>query len=348
MEPVGGPETEFDYRFDGVGEFVAERNPKRIAVNYRENLGPPVGARSRNGISHTDFNLLVKALGDTYAERLVSSEYLIKDYISRPVKSESKKVKSVSTDTEMTRIRAQEGDDLKELRNQIRREKFDTVLPYAMRYNNIDMWIYVLRESIPDRLATDFGSNSGVFIFTDRGGDRIERAVLGLRWKDSDVVEESGDYDIVGEAIDRADLPGGPETENDHRFKGVREFVAERDPKRIAVNYMEKLGQAVTNDERHIDGISHTDYLLLVKALGYKYAERIVSGEYLRVDYLARAVPSKIALRKKTRKETYERALRMFAKIVPGVTKNSDLETGATIMRPERDYNPCRLCVPER
>ena len=42
-----------------------------------------------------------------------------------------------------------------ELMNQIRREKFDLVLPDAMRKNNIDMWIHVMRESIPDRFGSE-------------------------------------------------------------------------------------------------------------------------------------------------------------------------------------------------
>ena len=55
-----------------------------------------------------------------------------------------------------------------ELNNQIRREKFDLDLPPAMRENNIDMWIYVMRVAIPDPFgAEELGSTSGVFIFTD-------------------------------------------------------------------------------------------------------------------------------------------------------------------------------------
>ena len=33
--------------------------------------------------------------------------------------------------------------------NQIRRDKFDVVLPQVMRENNVDMWIHVMREAIP-------------------------------------------------------------------------------------------------------------------------------------------------------------------------------------------------------
>ena len=78
---------------------------------------------------------------------------------------------------------AQEAPDLEEWNHRIRREKFDLVLPEVMRKNDVDMWIHVMREAVPDPFgAEDLGSTSGVFVFTDRGGDRIERAVLGRRW----------------------------------------------------------------------------------------------------------------------------------------------------------------------
>jgi hypothetical protein len=87
---------------------------------------------------------------------------------------------------EMVPVPAPAEFDMTAANNQIRKEKFDTVLPLAMRKNGVDMWIYVMRETIPDPFgAEDLGSTSGVFVFTDRGGDRIERAVLGRRWGDS-------------------------------------------------------------------------------------------------------------------------------------------------------------------
>ena len=99
------------------------------------------------------------------------------------------------------------------INDQIRREKFDTVLPEAMKKNNVDMWIYVVRDD-PDLFgAQDFGSTSGVFVFTDRGGNRIERAILGRRWGasfaagtwpvtwDTRTVETCGAYDIIEPAV---------------------------------------------------------------------------------------------------------------------------------------------------
>ncbi len=126
---------------------------------------------------------------------------------------------------------AQGEHDLTEVNNQIRREKFDLVLPQAMRQNNIDMWIHVMRVAIPDPFgAEDLGSTSGVFIFTDRGGDRIERAVLGRRWgatqrergERETLVEESGAYDIIHYPVYLQEPVASPMTEYDYRFKGLR------------------------------------------------------------------------------------------------------------------------------
>ncbi|NNE35321.1 MAG: hypothetical protein HKN13_08800, partial [Rhodothermales bacterium] len=74
-------------------------------------------------------------------------------------------------------------DDLAAWNAQIRRDKFDTVLPEIMAKHGIDMWIHVMREEVTDEFGSgEFGSDSGVFVFTDRGNGRIERAVLGRRW----------------------------------------------------------------------------------------------------------------------------------------------------------------------
>jgi hypothetical protein len=238
----------------------------------------------------------------------------------------------------MTKAQAQEEAELKEVNNQIRREKFDLVLPQSMRNNNVDMWIHVMRVAIPDPFgAGELGSTSGVFIFTDRGGDRIERAVLGRRWGASQrereersmLVEESGAYDIIADPVFIQQPVGGPETEYDYRFESFREFVEARDPKRIAVNYLHDLGPYPTT--RAKDGISHTDYLLLTEELGDKYANRLVSSEYVMMDYIMRKVPSEIKFLKRIRKEEDERVKKAFAKIVPGVTKTHG--AGVTVFR---------------
>ncbi len=149
---------------------------------------------------------------------------------------------------------------------------------------------------------------------------------------ESNLIEEYGAYDIIGDQVFVAEPVSSPMTEHDYRFKGLREFVEERDPKRIAVNYIQDLGSWPTQNFNQYnrgakDGISHTDYLLLAEELGDKYANRLVSSEYMMVDYIISPVPSEIQLLKKMRKDEVERANKVFAEIVPGVTKNRDAVT---------------------
>ena len=243
-------------------------------------------------------------------------------------------------------------EEITKMINQILLDKFDIILPQIMQERKIDMWIHIVREGDLDPLGHNFGSNEGIFIFTDRGGDRIERVFFGFN---TDKVEESGAYDIVVKPeiktplesypnirillmdlyrMGGAEWPGVAKTELDFRFPGIGEFVSERDPKRIAVNYLEELGSAIFYEIPRLrpDGISFTDYNLLVKALGNKYAGRIISSEYLAVDYLARPVPSEFDLYKRIRSDINEKHEKALSSIVPGVTKLIDLGNEVSVV----------------
>ena len=229
-----------------------------------------------------------------------------------------------------------------ELRNQIRREKFDLVLPQAMRKNKVDMWIHVMRDAIPDHFgAEELGSTSGLFVFTDRGGDRIERAVLGRRWGatqrqreevETNLLEESGAYDIIHDPVFVGEPVSSPMTEYDYRFKGLREFVEVRDPQRIAVNFNKTLGPWPTT-RRTIDGISHTDYLLLTAELGEKYTDRLVSSEYVLLDFISSPVPVEVEKWKRERSQQNKEVMKAISEIVPGVTKRTDFKDGTFFAR---------------
>ena len=96
---------------------------------------------------------------------------------------------------------AQEARRRWEMQRQIRLDKFEQVLPRAMRDNGIDMWIVAVKENHYDPLWNDLGrgyvSGIGYYVFTDRGGDRIERAALG---PSGYLLNESGAYDIIARA----------------------------------------------------------------------------------------------------------------------------------------------------
>ena len=222
-------------------------------------------------------------------------------------------------------------DDSVALENRIRHSKFDQVLPRVMRDNEIDMWIHVMRPWTPDPLSFELGSDAGIFIFTDRGGDRIERAVF------AGAVDDVDAYDLIARPLVEeatfvdgviTEQPGGDETDYlELRFEGVGEFVAERNPRRIGVNYSEALGLSAASERAPLtDGLSHTDYRLLMDSLGDTYARRVVSAEHLILDYLAGRVAEEIELHHQFGLIAADNLDREFGKVVPGVTKLSDLE----------------------
>lgn len=197
---------------------------------------------------------------------------------------------------------AQEARRRWEIMSQIRRDKFDYILPEVMRENGIDMWITVMREGLHDPLYEDLGrgyvGGVGYYIFTDRGMARIERAALGIGGY---LLEENGAYDIVTGSFD------------------LREFVAERDPQRIGVNMAESIGAA--------DGLSHTMHGALVETLGEPWASRLVSAEKLISDFRSRRVATEIIAFGQAGEISRNIAERAFSNevITPGVTTLEDV-----------------------
>lgn len=210
-----------------------------------------------------------------------------------------------NTNAQSAQVTAKAGAEIIHL---IRREKLDIVLPGAMRDNNVDMWIHVTRDGDPDPMALHFGPTSGYIVFTDRGGDRIERAVFG-----------SGGhpdlFDIFGSREIAMAIEGYDYGHQDPKvYNELTRFVAERDPKVIAVNTSDWLAVA--------DGISHSQYLKLENILGPKYSSRIVSAENVITDFRVRRVQREIsgltnAL--EIHRQILERALSREV-ITPGVT----------------------------
>lgn len=153
---------------------------------------------------------------------------------------------------------------------QIRTEKLDRILPQAMRENDIDMWIVASREGHDDPNAAMLGGgyvgDVAYYVFTDRGGERIERVAMG----------------IGGAAFDQCplyDIKASPAE--------LRRLVAERAPKRIGINVATEIGTA--------DGLSHSLHEKLRETLGPEFASRLVSAEKLVSDFRSRHTAAEIA-----------------------------------------------------
>jgi Xaa-Pro aminopeptidase len=206
----------------------------------------------------------------------------------------------------------------------IRHDKFNYVLPGAMRRNGIDMWIVIDHgrgtEPMMLDLAIETAYGHGIYIFYDGGGDRIERFCLG--GPGSSVLSDiCGLYDEV------------------KGKKDLRSIVHERDPKRIALNYLDP---RIRGEGIHTaDGLSTTDYEFLVKELGDKYAERFVSAQNLIADFHGEHVAGEIIEFAKvaeiTRREL-ERALSNEV-IIPGKTTHHEVEMWLEERREELGLN---------
>lgn len=201
-----------------------------------------------------------------------------------------------------TPAEAGEARDRWQQMNQMRRDKFDLVLPEVMRENEVDMWIVGRREGYDDPLTPDLGGgyvgSTGWYVFTDRGGDRIERAALGISGY---LIEKAGAFDLFA----------GADTLAAH--------VATRDPKRIAVNISRAIGAA--------DGLTHSAWLELRETLGAPWADRLVPAEKLASDFRSRRVASEIAAFARAGEMSREIAERALSNevITPGVTTLEDV-----------------------
>lgn len=182
--------------------------------------------------------------------------------------------------------------------NLIRQEKFNVSLPIAMRENNVTMWIHSMREGNLDPLSIDLGGNKGFFVYTDIGGNRIERAVFGGYRYD---LRELDCYDIFGHEEE------------------LKDYIMKKDPKVIAVNTSEWLPVA--------DGISHSRFKKLTELIGEKYTSRLISAENVITDFRRIRIPREIKLYKdicEIARELLERALSNEV-ITPGITSREDV-----------------------
>jgi Xaa-Pro aminopeptidase len=185
---------------------------------------------------------------------------------------------------------------------QIRKDKLDIVLPQTMRENGIDMWIVASREGHADPNAMLLGGgyvgDIGYYVFTDRGGGRIERAAFG----------------ISGAAFDQCplyDLRPAPSE--------LRAFVAARAPRKIGVNVASEIGSA--------DGLSHSLNEKLRETLGPELSTRLVSAEKLVSDFRSRNTALSLAVFAKAgeySRTIVERALSNEV-IRPGHTTTGDV-----------------------
>ena len=195
---------------------------------------------------------------------------------------------------------------------QVKAEKMREHLLPAMRAHGVDLWIIMSRENNPDPALELFGGNGisgwyghrNAYLFWD-SGKGLETTVIGTHL--------SGHLELFYDSIESY------HSNDEGLAPNLRSYVAERDPKNIAVNKSRYISMA--------DGISSSLESYLLDAIGPEYSKRIVSSEPFFIDYVSRRTPAELEIAKEAAWITYHILHRAFSSevITPGETTLMDV-----------------------
>ncbi|MCS7018540.1 MAG: M24 family metallopeptidase [Cytophagales bacterium] len=190
------------------------------------------------------------------------------------------------------------------LRDQILKERMETLLPTLMRENGIDLWLLIAEEYNEDPVmrtmlpATWLSARRKTILFIyDRGTTQGLELLAVARYN-------------VGELFKAA---WTPEQEPD-QWKRLIQLIQERNPQRIGLNYSETFA--------HADGISHTEYENFMSRLPEPFKNRVVSAERLAVNWLETRTPTELMV--------FEQANRIAHTIIAEGLSESVIQPGVT------------------
>jgi len=194
------------------------------------------------------------------------------------------------------------------LRERWLKTRLDTMLLPMMRRHQVDMWIVTNEEFHPETVVpyiappVPYVGRRDFFIFTDRGGDKLERIAL-VRYPDEHL---RWFFEVLN--------PPGREIQST-----LKKIVAERNPKTIALNFGGPRG--ATN------GLTYDAHKFLSETLGTEFAQRFVSAAPLIVEYMDTRLPDELEHYRKAVELTDIITQRAFSNevIIPGKTTVGDV-----------------------
>jgi Xaa-Pro aminopeptidase len=165
-----------------------------------------------------------------------------------------------------------------EVIDRILTERLETIIPAIMREQGVDLWLLMAREYFEEPVVASMldarnmhARRRTILIFYDPGeGQPVERLTVSR-------------YGLAG-LFTSAWKPD----EQPDQWAAVANIIAARDPRQIAIN---------TSDLSAFgDGMTLSQYNLLMAALPADYHPRIVSGEKLATRWLETRTPSEMAI----------------------------------------------------
>jgi Xaa-Pro aminopeptidase len=195
------------------------------------------------------------------------------------------------------------------VQDQLLEERFKTVLPSLMRKQGIDMWLIIAREYNEDPIIKTMlpstwlnARRRTILLIYDKGEKDGLECLAVARYN-------------VGSIFKSAWKP----EEEPNQWKRLSALIEERNPKKIALDISEQYA--------HSDGLSHSEYVALMKNISPKMQEKVISSEKLSVGWLETRTPREIALYETLNRITHQIINEAFSEkvITPGVTTTEDV-----------------------
>jgi len=146
--------------------------------------------------------------------------------------------------------------------------RIQTVLPALMRRTGIDMWVIISREYNEDPVLRTFlpskwqsARRRTILLIYDPGNDQPLDTLAVARYDVGTMFRKAWDKELHGEQWER-----------------LASLIAERDPQTIGIN--------LSDDFAHADGMTQTEYRLLMDALPERFHDRVASAEKLAIGWL--------------------------------------------------------------
>jgi hypothetical protein len=152
-------------------------------------------------------------------------------------------------------------------------ERLNTIVPRLMREQGMDMWVLIAREYLEDPVMTTMLNATSmrarrrtILVFFDPGGGRpVERLTVSR-------------YGLGG-----LFQPSWDPTAQPDQFARLAAIIAERNPRRIAIN--------VSPNTAFADGLTHSQYQAFMEALPRRFRDRGTPTDELAVGWLETRTP---------------------------------------------------------
>src|SRR6056297_3818797 len=194
--------------------------------------------------------------------------------------------------------------------DEILEERFNTLLPKLMDEAGLDMWVLISREYNEDPVLRTMLPAKWL-------NARRRTIILFYRDKEKNTIDKLAvaRYN-VGKNIESA---WDKEKEPD-QWKRLMQLIAERNPKKIGLNF--------SKDHNIADGLDKTDYDEFMANLPKKFSSRVASAEQLAVRWIETRTDREMVIYNQLVDITHDIIAEAFSEkvITPGITTTSEVE----------------------